>query len=77
MALELLIQEAEGMSEAALLQVLRFMRFIKAEPAQQSAEERAGQEENRPVIRRAGIYRGQIRMAEDFDAPLEEFEEYM
>lgn len=25
----------------------------------------------------AGIYRGQVRMSDDFDAPLEDFKEYM
>lgn len=28
-------------------------------------------------VRKAGLYRGQIWMADDFDAPLSEFKEYM
>ena len=31
MALELLLEEAQGMSEASLMEVVRFMRFVKQE----------------------------------------------
>ena len=68
MALELLLQEAQGLSEDSLMEVLRFMRFNKAEG------ERAA---SQTTQRKAGQYRGQIWMAEDFDAPMSEFKEYM
>ncbi len=71
MAYELLLQEAQGMSEAALMEVVRFMKFIKSETGTGPVEQ-----PDRGV-RRAGTYRGEIRMAEDFDAPLKEFGEYM
>lgn len=73
MAYELLIQEAQGMSESALMEVVRFMRFLKNEAAARSE----GREGSRPAVRKAGLYRGKVAMAEDFDAPLEEFKEYM
>lgn len=38
-------------------------------------EERVEKQERKP--RRAGSAKGQIRMAEDFDEPLEEFREYL
>ncbi len=71
MAIELILQEAQGLSEESLMEVLRFMRFIKAESGTaESAEERT-------PVRRAGLYRGQIWAADDFDAPLDEFKEYV
>ena len=74
MELELLMAEAQGMSEDALLEVLRFMRFIKVESRREDA---FATETEKPVIRKAGKYRGKIVMSDDFDEPLEEFKEYM
>ena len=71
MAYELLLQEAQGMSEAALMEVVRFMKFIKSET------EAAATDQPDRGARKAGTYRGKIRMADDFDAPLKEFGEYM
>ena len=73
MAYEMLMREAQGLSEAALMEAVRFIRFLKLESAVHSESE----EENKPVIRKAGLYRGKIVMSDDFDAPLEEFKEYM
>lgn len=73
MALELLMQEAQGLSEEALMEVVRFVRFIKSEDRTAGAAKTA---EPRKV-RQAGGFRGQIWMAEDFDAPMDEFKEYM
>jgi hypothetical protein len=33
-------------------------------------------EDNKPVFRKPGLYKGQIVMADDFDAPLDDFKEY-
>ena len=75
MALELLLQEAQGLSEEALMQVVRFMKFIKAEGAINASAH--GVQEPDVRIRKAGAYHGQIWIADDFDAPLPEFKEYM
>jgi hypothetical protein len=37
---------------------------------------RSGKRKKKP-LRKFGILKGQIHMSEDFDAPLEEFKEYM
>lgn len=69
MAIDLLIKETEGLSEDKLMEVVRFVRFIKLNSID---------EKNNPVkTRKAGKYRGQGWMADDFDAPLEDFKEYM
>ena len=77
-ALDLLLEEAQGMSEASLMEVVRFMRFVKMEnngnpeePVSHYAEGSSN------VIRKPGLYKGLIKMADDFDAPLEDFKEYM
>ena len=75
MALELILQEAQGLSEESLMEVLRFMRFIKAESTNVSASDAA--QGDSPKRRKAGQYQGQILMSDDFDAPMSEFKEYM
>ena len=71
MALELILQEAQGLSEESLMEVLRFMRFIKAE------SENAESAKARTAVRKAGLYRGQIWIEDDFDAPLDDCKEYV
>ena len=71
MALEMLIREAKGMPEDALMQVVHFMRFLKLESI------RSCDESSVVRLRKAGKRKGQIIMAEDFDVPLEDFKEYM
>ena len=75
MAYELLLQEAEGMSDARLMEVIRFMRFIKKDPDEhvysvQSKSSRSN------WIRTPGGLSGKIMIAEGFDDPIEGFEEY-
>ena len=78
MAYELLIQEAQGMSEASLMEVVRFMRFIKSERRAESSHLSTEQEKDRSMwIRKPGGLNGKVRMSKDFDAPLDEFQEYM
>ena len=78
MAYEMLMQEAQGMSEAALMEVVRFMRFIKGESKTDVPQSTAEQSTDRSKwIRTPGGLSGKIVMSEDFDAPLDEFKEYM
>ena len=78
MTLDLVLREAEGMSEEALLEVLHFMRFIKTEPLNRINPKQAPtMADGKTIYRKAGLRRGQIWMAEDFDAPLDDFKEYM
>lgn len=78
MALDLLLEEAQGMSEASLMEVVRFMRFVKMENNENLEESVSHNVEgNSTVIRKPGLYKGLIKMADDFNAPLEDFKEYM
>ena len=74
MPFELLIQETQGLSDEAIMEVVRFVRFMKYEAKKAPAQ--AGQPEKKK-FRTAGKYRGQGWMADDFDSPLEDFKEYM
>ena len=76
MALDILLDEARGLPEDALMEVVRFTRFIKIETRSKSSEI-GGLNKNKKVLRTAGKYRGKIKMTEDFDEPLTEFKEYM
>lgn len=79
MPLELLLQqEAKGLTDEELKEVIRYVRFIKIEagiPAYYSRNNVTST--GKKKIRSAGKYRGQGWMAEDFDAPLDDFKEYM
>ena len=78
MAIDLLLQEAKGLSDDTLMEVVRFIRFIKADSlkaADTSGEKNPEREQK--TMRKAGLYKHQIWMSDDFDAPLDEFKEYM
>ena len=77
MALDLLLQEASGLSEAELNQVIRFVRFIKIESANKKSSGNEDGNTHSSVIRKAGIYRGKVWMSDDFNDPLDDFKEYM
>lgn len=76
MALDMIIQEAKGMSDEALMEVVRFMKFIKLESRNISAST-SDTGVGKKRIRSAGMYRGQGWMSDDFDEPLDDFKEYM
>lgn len=82
MGLELLLQETKGLSEEALMEVVRFVRFMKTESSNmvsfanvKSGISNMDGEKNR--IRTAGKYRNKGWMADDFDSPIDDFKEYM
>lgn len=73
MALDMIIQEAEGMSDEALMEVVRFMKFIKIEARDKLMSDI---DNDKKKIRHAGVYRGKGWMSDDFDEPLDDFKEY-
>lgn len=66
-----LIQEIHTLPESLKLEVLHFVQFLKQKQSVQTetVQPRKG--------RKAGSAKGEIFMADDFDAPLEDFAEYM
>ena len=71
MAIDLLLKEAQGLSEDVILEVVRFIQFIKLEKRGQTG----GAVKTRREL--ADKYAGKIKMSEDFDDPLEDFQGYM
>ncbi len=65
-----LIQEIHTLPESLRLEVLHFVQFLKQKQNIQT-------ESAKPRGRKAGSAKGEIFMADDFDAPLEDFAEYM
>ena len=59
------------------MEVVLFMKFIKAENANDMNVGESGSKDSKRIFRKAGKYRGQIWIADDFDAPLDSFKEYM
>jgi hypothetical protein len=66
-----LIQEIHTLPESLKLEVLHFVQFLKQKQTEKSATETPRKK------RKAGSAKGEIIMADDFDAPLEDFAEYM
>ena len=76
MTLDILLSEAQELPEDVLMEVVRFVRFMKTEIQTISSTSNDGCE-NRKIIQTAGKYRGKIKISEDFDEPLDEFKEYL
>lgn len=68
MAYELLLKEVQGLPEETLNEILNYVLFLKSKNNKTNEEK---------TYRKAGILKGKIKMSDDFDDPLEEFEEYM
>ena len=75
MALDLLINEAKGMSDVALMEVIHYMRYLKITASTHS--DIAKVDDKKHKFRTAGKYQGKGWMADDFDAPIDDFKEYM
>ena len=75
MPLDLLVAEAEGMTDDAIMEVVRFMKFIKIEHRSFVS----GSPRDTKRLREAGYFKttGKGWMADDFDEPLDDFKEYM
>ena len=69
MMIDRLIQETQGMSDEMLIQVINYARFLRTEDAVPS-------EQDKRTLREAGRRAGQL-IEDDFDAPLDDFKEYM
>lgn len=66
---QLILRELHNLPEALKVEVLHFVQFLKQETKKSDKSPRPK--------RQAGMLKGKIWMAPDFDAPLEDFKEYM
>ncbi len=77
MTIDALIQEAKGMTDDSLIEVIHFMQYLKIAPLRRSSYMTTSTDQNNNVYRKPGLYKGQIKIAEGFDEPLDDFKEYM
>ena len=75
MALDLLINEARGMSDVTLMEVVHYMRYLKLVAGKNP--ETVITDSPKRKYRTAGKYQGKGWMSDDFDLPLDDFKEYM
>lgn len=75
MAIEALLKEAKGLSEESVMEVIRFIKFLKQET--QNPSYLPDSLPSQQKIRKEGLYKGQIWMSDDFNSPMDEFKEYM
>lgn len=66
-----LIQEIYTLPENLKLEVLHYIQFLKQKQTEKTEPEKPRKK------RKAGSAKGKFVMADDFDAPLEDFAEYM
>lgn len=66
---QLILRELNTLPEALKVEVLHFVQFLRLETQKSKKQSRKK--------RQAGMLKGKIWMAPDFDAPLEAFKDYM
>lgn len=67
---KIILSELMQLPESLKLEVLHFIQFLKSKQQEQtSIKVKSG--------RKPGSAKGKIHMAPDFDAPLEDFKDYM
>ena len=78
MPIDLLLKEAKGMTDDSLMEVIHYMRYLKIRSTGTRASGHAAVASNgKRILREPGLYHGAIKMTDDFDAPLDDFKEYM
>ena len=75
MPIEQLIKNATGLPDRYVEMAVSYIQFLQVQYKEKSRQKSAGAE--RPVLRKAGMYHGMGRISDDFDAPLDDFKEYM
>ena len=79
MPIDTIIQEAKGMTDDSLMEVVHFMQYLKIAPLRKNMvmTSSAGSAGQKNIYRTPGLYEGQIKISEEFDEPLDDFKEYM
>ena len=76
MPIELLVKNATGLPDKYVEMVVNYIHDLQAK-YQQETSIKPKTLDGKPILRSPGKYKGLISMAEDFDAPLDDFKEYM
>lgn len=73
MSVEALVKEAQGLPEELIMNAVTYLRFLKF--TMENTKPQALPEKKKK--RKAGLWKGLIKISDDFDDPLDDFEEYM
>ena len=73
MTREALIEAIHGLPDSSMIILEKFVRFLMSENAQNTDNA----PNNTKKYGEAGGFEGCIQISDDFDAPLEDFKEYM
>ncbi|NJK74473.1 MAG: DUF2281 domain-containing protein [Microcoleus sp. SU_5_6] len=68
-----ILKGLEQLPESLQREVLHFIEFLLARYVKPAVSEEPAPRKKR----RAGVMKGKVIMADDFDAPLDEFQDYM
>lgn len=74
MALADILRKEYNLSESQIAQIIDFAQFLQEKNKPKPIGYR---EDGTPFYRKAGALKGKIQVSDDFDDPLEDFEEYM
>ena len=78
MLIDVSMEEARGMPDDAIMDLVRHARSLKADRHAEAASAAPDAESGESGwYRKPGLFKGQISMSDDFDAPLDDFEDYM
>ena len=71
-------QAYSNLSPAQQLTACQFILFLGTQPSSPSEVLNVDVASNgKKILRKPGLYEGKIKMSSDFDAPLDDFKEYM
>ena len=78
MPIELVVKNATGLPDKYVDMAVSYIHFLQSQYQQeQQASVSSSRTKGKPILRKAGMLNGQISMTADFDAPLDDFKEYM
>ena len=79
MPIEVLVRNATGLPEKYVDMAVSYIHFLQSQ--YQLEQKNAASPQNagngKPILRQPGHFAGQITLSDDFDAPLDDFKEYM
>ena len=73
MPVDVLVKEAQGLPDELIMNAVYYLRSLRANF--ENANSQALPENKKK--RKAGLWKGLIKISDDFDEPLDDFEEYM
>lgn len=78
MPFEMLIEEAKDMTDEALMEVIHYIQFLKISSGNAVVTGITPSKNGEAKIyRKSGLYKNKIKISEEFDDPLDDFEEYL